>query len=261
MFPSEPVPYRIRAFQVPKQGEAPASCEDAYRVRGTPTSWDGAPRALPVRRLRAVVTDGATQSSFPGAWARLIASGLVVTGPPLSEAAFLERKLARLAVAWRKEAEACLPQPRNWWQDTTLESGAFSSLLSFEVERGAWEAQAVGDTCLFQIRDDEILRAFPLERPEEFDRRPHLLSSIPYRNHGLAARLHRAEGRAEPMDLFLLATDALARWILEFDGWIKVLQQCQGSGMHQAFAHLVSDERRAGRLQDDDSTLVTVGIP
>ncbi len=261
MVSTEIIPYRVRAFQVPKDGQDPEGCEDAFRLRGLPTSWDGALTSLPVRRLRAAVTDGATQSSFARLWARLIASAAVNTGAPLSKCNSLMRQLSRLARVWRQDAERTLPPVRPWYVEDGLDRGAHSSLLSLNISGGRWQAVAIGDTCLFQIRDGAVLQAFPLERPEDFDQRPWLLSSIPDKNRGLAARIRTAEGRARSGDTFLLATDALSRWFLASGGWRKVLRLCDASCDHQAFADLVDEERHAGQLEDDDSTLLVARIP
>src|SRR5208282_3019962 len=37
-----------------------------------------------------------------------------------------------------------------------------------------WQAVAVGDTCLLHTRDNVLVRAFPLERAEQFDNFPKL---------------------------------------------------------------------------------------
>lgn len=261
MVSAEILPYRVRAFQVPKEGQDPKDCEDAFRLRGLRTAWDGAPTALPVRRLRAVVTDGATQSSFSRPWAHLIASAAIETGAPFSKCNSLIRKLSRLSRVWRQEAERTLPAERPWYVEDGLDRGAYSSLLSLDIERGRWQALAIGDTCLFQIRAGAILRAFPLERPEDFDQSPWLLSSVPDKNRGLASRIRTAEGRAQSGDTFLLATDALSRWFLASEGWREMLHLCEDGCDHQAFANLVDEERLAGRLEDDDSTLLAARIP
>jgi len=261
MASTEIIPYRVRAFQVPKEGQDPKDCEDAFRLRGLPTAWDGAPTTLPVRRLRAAVTDGATQSSFSRLWARLIASAAIETGAPLSKCNSLLQKLSRLARVWRQEAERTLPAERPWYVEDGLDRGAHSSLLSLDIDRGRWQAVAVGDTSLFQIRNGAILRAFPLEHPEDFDQRPWLLSSISGKNRGLASRIRTTEGRAQSGDTFLLATDALSRWFLASEGWREMLRLCEDGCDHQAFADLVDEERRAGRLEDDDSTLLVARIP
>ena len=122
-----------------------------------------------------------------------------------------------------------------------------------------WHALAVGDSCLFMVREGRLAVSFPLQRPSEFDSTPDLVCSNPA---GAAtwAGVRLCGGRCEPGDTFILASDALACWFLE---------SAAGGGMPwEDIAGLdpagweawVGERRSAGLMRNDDTTLVVLGI-
>lgn len=249
--------YRVRAFQSPKAGASLESCQDALRLRGADPL--GPDRTLATRGLRAALADGATCSAFPGEWAQLLTLAAVGMGVPMTRTAAFRTRLERLAALWRQVVSDGLPAERPWFVDQGLARGAFSTLLRFSLGPDAWEAEAVGDTCLFQVRDGGLKTAFPLERPEEFDRPPVLLATDAARNGRLAGSVRAARGGVRSGDAFLLATDAVARWILARRGWADLLDLAEGS--QADWAAWLQANRSGGHLQDDDSTLLLVRVP
>lgn len=169
---------------------------------------------------RYAVADGATETSFAGAWARSLAEAYctgVLTGPEaVSSLAALsqswEERIGQMSLAWFAEEKAL--------------QGAFATLCGITLCRdsvapskceGAWQAVAVGDSCLFQIRDQAIIRSFPLENSSQFGCSPEMLCSINHlrpQSEILSAAKFLAEGRWLSGDVFLLMTDALACWFL-----------------------------------------------
>src|SRR6185369_17172238 len=77
-----------------------------------------------------------------------------------------------------------------------------------------WHALAIGDSCLFQVRDGRLFESFPLCRAVEFNSRPVLVSSNPTSNERVWEEVYYKEGDTQPEDLFFLATDALSQWFL-----------------------------------------------
>src|SRR5207248_11270118 len=103
-----------------------------------------------------------------------------------------------------------------------LDRGAFATLLGLRLRTraedpaaGQWAAIALGDSCLFQIRDDRLLYVFPVTSAAEFDNSPVLVPSRPDDFDRVTARAERATGDWQSGDCFYLATDALAAWFLE----------------------------------------------
>lgn len=235
----------IREFWFPKAGNCPEEYEDAF--------------ACDSRAGRFAIADGATESSFAGLWARDMVEAYVTTPPPGS-AWGLRRWLEPLQGRWHAAIDwGQLP----WYAEVKAQAGAFASLLGVELDpAGRWHALAVGDSCLFHVRGQDLVRAFPLERAEEFGNSPLLLSSNPASNHPRVWREVRTlAGDGRPGDLFLLATDALAHWLLSRSEagerpW-EMLRETEGQG---EFEGLVMRLRQTGQIHNDDTTLLLVHL-
>ncbi|HEX8851846.1 MAG TPA: hypothetical protein VF754_00085, partial [Pyrinomonadaceae bacterium] len=159
-----------------------------------------------------------------------------------------------------------------WYVEEKLRHGAFSSLVGLtldggegraaEARGGAWQALAVGDSCLFQLRGEEVLVRFPLGRAEEFNNRPFLLSSNPAGNDALLENTCTFLGDWRAGDIFYLMTDALAHWFLqEYERGARpwhALARMEEDGGAGAFADFVSARRNAQTLRNDDVTMLSV---
>ena len=259
------------AFWLPKAGNAESDYEDAFAVAGQ----------------RVAIADGATESSFARAWAEALVQGLVSADlsadgidPRDAAAAALQRKVTSLQRVWHSRiAWDRLP----WFAEDKARSGAFATLLTFHygvdmeeggavdegAEKGAsrnsaarWSAVAVGDSCLFQVRDRAMIAAFPLERAEQFNSRPMLLSSNAANNERVWDTLVQREGECLPGDLFLFATDALAHWFLEeVESGATPWETLLDVRSHADFAALVDRLRGAHVMRNDDVTLVRLVVP
>jgi hypothetical protein len=131
----------------------------------------------------------------------------------------------------------------------------------------------VGDSCLFHTRKGQLLKCFPLERSEEFNNTPTLISSINSNNEGLQESQREASGDWEVGDTFYLMTDALACWFLQVcemlgkdDVHRDFLDGLGTVGDQPAFEELVKLERAAPTskglpaLRNDDQTLMRCTI-
>ena len=228
-----------RTFWLPKAGHGEAEYEDAADVQA-----DG---ALP---FRAAVADGATESAFAGAWARQLAQALVRA--PINDAATFAARLPGWQKDWAKAAHsqaAELP----WYAAAKMEEGAFAALVGLALHPGGrWHALAVGDCCLFQLRKGETVgRPWPVETSEAFGNHPALVPSLPGRPSPPA---DGRQGHWQPGDAFLLATDALAAWLMETDVAAAL------AFTPDVFRQTVQHARAARRLRNDDVTLVTLEI-
>jgi serine/threonine protein phosphatase PrpC len=243
---NESVP-RWQAFHLAKAGNAPAEYEDAF--------------AASAARSRFAVADGASEASFAAAWARLLAEGFVEAKKPWQNLEWLEPVRQR----WSAEVDG-LPVP--WYAEEKREMGAFATLLGVAFRppdadgRGAWRALAVGDSCLFWIRQERMLGSFPLTRSDDFGNEPRLLCSRPSADTG--GKPDRASGHWRPGDRFLLMTDALAHWFLhEIERGVLAIAEVAGllgeSDPQAAFRDWV-ETRRATGLRNDDVTLLVIDL-
>ena len=229
---------------VPKGGCTAAECEDAS--------------AADPDAARFAVADGASESAFAGEWALLLAEAYVADPPgsdgwPAWLAPVRKRWLARVG-------GRAMP----WYLEEKFDAGAFATLLGVELRRGrggavAWRAAAVGDSCLFQVRGDKLVRSFPLTSAAEFGSRPALLGSRGGPPAGSPPA--RREGEARPGDSLLLMTDALAQWFLaEAEAGGKPWRELPALRDEGGFAEWVEARRAAGALRNDDVTLLTIRV-
>ncbi len=250
-----------KAFWLPKAGSAPDEYEDAFWPTGLPN--------VEASLVRFAVADGATETSFSGLWAKLLAKAYWrgwFKGPDPRE------HLERLRSAWHQSLNG---KPLPWYAEEKMRMGAFSSLVGLTLtvppgidqDYGKWSAMAIGDSCLFHVRDGTMLTAFPLQHSKQFDSRPLLLSTNPRTDEGVLRQIARKEGEWKPGDLFYLMTDALACWLLrrqEDDA--KGLVGLSDLQTQERFAEFIQCEREEVDaddhpwLRNDDVTLFRVEV-
>ena len=189
-------------------------------------------------------------------------------------AAEVRRKVGPLQKAWHASiAWDRLP----WFAEDKARSGAFAALLTFQIDpveglgtdeatsaRGTqrWRAVAIGDSCLFQVRDRALHVAFPIDRAEQFNSRPVLLSSNPANNDRVWDAIALREGDGLPGDIFLFATDALSHWILgEAEAGRRPWETLCDLRSHAAFVELMTRLRESHAMRNDDVTLVRFVMP
>ncbi|HEY7326822.1 MAG TPA: protein phosphatase 2C domain-containing protein [Gemmataceae bacterium] len=243
---------RWHSFHTHKRGNAPDEYEDAF--------------AGDANTARFAVADGATESSFVAAWAKLLVEGFVAAKGRSW------RKLDWLGPSRQNWADDIDPLPLPWYAEQKREEGAYATLLgvAFSCGRngrlgGSWRALAVGDSCLFRLRGGQLVKSFPLVRSSEFGNQPALLGSRGRQVDTPTQGIQLARGRWRPGDRFLLMTDALAEWMLrrheqEQRPADDLAQLLVGSEPQDAFAAWVEERRIGQGLRNDDVTLVVIDL-
>jgi hypothetical protein len=240
MEPHDP-PLCWQGLRLPKRGHALDEYEDA--CAGNAAAG------------RFAVADGATESSFAAEWARLLVERFVAepTGG-------WSDWLPTLRQRWAAEVGG---RDLPWYAEAKFEQGAFATFLGVAMEvrqaQGRWRAVAVGDSCLFHIRQDRLLRAFPLTRSADFGSHPDLVRSRPPDRPSRRPKRRRARGTWEPHDRLLLMTDALAQWFLkQAEQGEQPWRSVEESKTDVDFGAWVEDLRDRGELRNDDVTLLTI---
>jgi hypothetical protein len=251
----------VYSFCLPREGNAPEECEDAYQ-------YDAA-------QGRFAVADGATESAYARQWAQLLVQGFVDQPP---QRGGWEAWLAPLQQSWRAQVTE---RPLPWYAERKVQQGAFASFLGLELCplsrfrprcgcRGRvsqllrCQIWAVGDVCLFQVRprrgQEQIIWTFPLTGSQELSDFPPLVGTRSGR--GREPRCRRRLVRVG-QDRLLLVTDALAGWLFRQreagqSDWQALLEIPQGSEPQEAFRQWVEQQWHAGQLRNDDVTMLIV---
>jgi hypothetical protein len=239
----------VQHVLLPKAGLLKFECEDSIGLRRD------------TRRF--CVADGATEAYDSGRWARLLtkhwtASSRLLTSNEL--APWLRALGERMERRWAKK-------PLPWYAEEKARGGAFAALVGLAFfgsgDGGpSWQAIALGDSCLVHRRHATILRALPLSDPEAFGYHPTLIPSKPARQEGIADQFIVAAGMAQPGDVFLLFSDAIAAWYLRL--WTedptrvadmeRLLESNDATGLEE----LIAFERSRLRLRNDDIAIVRI---
>lgn len=245
---------QVSYFSLPKIGERAGSTQDRFASNAEATL--------------VALADGAGSSLYPRKWAEILVESFC--GAPENPIAAIQASyvdwLKPLQEQWRQYYLQQLQMPdRKWWmggsqlknRGSATFLGLWLSPHSDEPEGRRWQAIAVGDSCLFKWeRADDRLLAFPLTRAEDFKRTAKCFESLP--EHASFPPQLEAGCYGEE-DCFFLATDALAKWILQDrereGGEWKTLLETEAS---EAFAATVERLRRDRAIENDDTTLVAI---
>jgi hypothetical protein len=156
-------------------------------------------------------------------------------------------------------------KPFKWYEQRGLQTGAFSTFLGFTLrDCGQWEAIAVGDSCLFHIRNETMKRSFPIGHSSEFNNRPLLLSSRRTEKNDVLEAVTKTIGDWQIDDQFYLITDALACWFLEQcetsqSPW-KIFRDLDTCDQKQSFEKWIGELRAKKQIRNDDVTLIRIDI-
>lgn len=243
------------SFWLQKAGCSAAEYEDAFYPEGVTRSSQ--------QTFRFAVADGATDSSFSGIWARLLAKAFV-EGPYEPEQ--IEQLLADTRPRWEQQVgQRQLP----WYAEQKAQAGAFSSLLGLMIRetdagRSEWQAIAVGDSCLVQVRNEKAIVKFPIEHSSRFDSMPFLLATTSSLNSKVRENLAVARGDIQPDDAMYLMTDALACWFMATDErgrtpWLA-LRDLNTGDQRESFVEMIDRLRTQRELRNDDCTLTRIDI-
>lgn len=264
----------IACYSLPKIGEKAQSSQDRY-------AHD---REVSLIAL----ADGAGSSLHPRKWAEILTTAFCesATDPIAPIRRDCPSWLAPLQEQWRQYYLERLQAPkRNWWEGgSQLKSHGSSTFLGLwlpgspetiaatepspgeETDATAdvdpapglpWQAVAVGDSCLFQWeRQGDRLRAFPLDTAASFKSTTPCLASLP---DYPSAPPQFATGSYAPGDRFLLATDALAKWILgDREAQGQQWQELFALKTQEEFATFVARLRQEKAIANDDTTALVI---
>ncbi len=249
------------AFGIPKGGNSEDEVEDAFFLPGR--------SEVSSEELTLALADGASEGAFSGWLAQCLVDVFGTIGNPILDAVVEEavEKWGNRKVQYVKDRED-QGKPLQWFEEASISVGGFSTLLGLRFRpsethgEGTWNALAIGDTCLFQARADNLVCQFPPLASGEFNNHPHLISTSRQSNSRVCDFKLERSGNWRTGDSFYLMTDALAQWfVLQIeagqDPW-KTLRDVNSDG--ETFSELVERLREDGTMRNDDTTLIRIDI-
>ncbi|MCY4475991.1 MAG: protein phosphatase 2C domain-containing protein [Chloroflexi bacterium] len=248
-------------FWLPKAGNRTDEYEDASRAL-YPQRIGTSGRGL----ARVAVTDGASDAAFAREWANVLVDAFVSRTPDLD--GLSPESLSGWLEPAQDEWHDQVPWDRiPWHGEAKARAGAFATLLGLTIgassprtNRFSWQAMAIGDCCLFIVRDDRLQVSFPLEAHAEFDNNPALVCSNPTSVEGLWEEVRQDSGECVAGDLIIVATDAIAAWFLAQNAIEKKPWETLAELQSSVWDDWVAEQRREGLMRNDDTTVVIIEV-
>ena len=256
-------------FCVPKRGSSYQEYEDAWWV-GPDGHGNG---EINLKSVRVAVADGASSSMLAGRWARRLVEvfgGARGAARAKSEFIAAYREAAR---RWDEEVREYIDDreqrgvPIQWYEEPGLAKGAYATLLVVDFSDGRqgypprWRAAGIGDSCLFQVRDDTLYSCFPMSNAAEFSYQPPLLPSRTAEDDVVRRNVCLESQDWEPEDSFYIVTDALAAWFLRnWDAGGQPWGPLRDFNIDADFTAWVDQQRDRNEMHNDDTTLVRIDM-
>lgn len=248
-----------KVFTTAKAGNSETENQDSF---AHPVGEDG---YCSEQTQRFAVADGATEAIFSGVWASLLTAAWS-DGQLSFENADYTDSLASLGATWL----ATVPtQSMPWWAEEKLASGAFSTLAGLLITQDGtspakWRFSAVGDSCLFLIRANQVIVKCPLSESAQFSSSPYLIGSSKSQHNSIGDHLFFLDGELTAGDELILATDAISCWFMyQLEQGAKpseLLVFREHANSDLAFLEFVEGARAEQHMRNDDVTFMSILI-
>ena len=267
---------QAQAHWEPKAGSQTSEYEDAFWLLNAANNADVNADVF-VDEFCCAIADGATESSYSRIWAKqwvqaVCHKRLFNAEAMLTQLPQLQRQWARYVQQRLQRRSAALP----WYVTEKAQQGAHAALLSFNLQAGVgnggagwgtWQALAVGDCCLAQVRSGIAIALFPYVAASEFNTRPYLLASQPTNTDAkqLSAHIRTLMGEWHSGDHFYLMTDALAHWFYRSieQGempWCAFDDLDSSASDFLSFREWIQVLRADGAIRNDDVTVMRIAV-
>jgi serine/threonine protein phosphatase PrpC len=231
-----------------------ATCEDALRYK--------------VQHGLFCVADGAGTTLFSNIWADILVERFV-QDPLMSNDPFEMEWWIRQAQKYYRE-QAPKSDKLNWnARQKALEQGAYSTLATLrfthcDTQAATAELLVVGDSCVIIGHQEQVI-AFPLQHTEDFDRAPYCVPALLKNLNRYTLYAKTREVTLIPGDIVILATDAVARWIISGGGTGKEEMAYQAllevaKKTEDDWPNFIDNCRAKQLIVDDDSTAIIIHL-
>jgi hypothetical protein len=241
---------RVQSFQTPKNGSTSQECQDAI-------AWDA-------QQMTFAVADGVSDSAFQSLWANILVNSFV------AKARTTQSFSRDWLVNWLQTQQNVWNSQVNWetipWHGRmkAQQTGGQATFLGIRIlpDKRAWIGIAMGDCNLFRFgKDGRLKETVPNHRSADFSNATQAFSSTLDNQDHMISQVKMIQGAFDPGDSLVLATDAMARWILEgLEDKTDPLLEIPTSDEPGVFNQWVSTQRQSGALKDDDTSLLLIQL-
>ena len=241
-------------FVTCKKGDTSADCQDAAELNKD--------------RARYAIADGATRSFFPKTWAEILVKAFCEETTLSLEQESWKEWIEPLRQRWLEQVTSTVQETKRFISVDRLSKSesAASTFVGLEIDpkKSVWKAMIIGDSCLFHIRDSKLKESYLIKKSEDFTNRPDIFAS--FAKDSLSEPTFRT-GQVKTGDILILATDALAKWIIQheekgkFNDALKRLIKIEANSEKQ-FNDFVEEARETDgiRLVNDDVALLLISV-
>ena len=242
---------KISRFITHKEAENLDACQDAIRVNE--------------EHSRFAIADGATRSFFPKQWAELLVEHFCAEPDMFLNEENWKEWLAPIQGEWYKQVEERV-RARNLFYLTNsfnTREPAVSTFVGLEVDKTKrkWQAIVVGDSCLFH-KSNSGFESYLIKNSKDFTSCPEAFASFAEWNQYDPEFIN---GEIQSGDMFILATDALAKWILEhretgnLEKILSQFREIENSDQFNLFVDQARNDENI-RLVNDDIALMLITV-
>jgi serine/threonine protein phosphatase PrpC len=205
------------------------------------------------------IADGVSQSPFSSIWSKKIVTKFVNKPFNISEinSNLIHDWLDDIQKEWMDDIQK--EKAHELIIDMAKENGGSTTFLGgiFAPNQKTLDVCAIGDSNLFILRKNRIIESFPITTVEKFTDQTLGVFSIKKPDSKLSFTIKRFE--LIKGDSIILATDALAKWILNSSDlgqkpWNKILKN------KNSIEKFIDELRATNKIDDDDTTCVILQI-
>lgn len=235
------------AFILPHVGDKYRQCADRFGCGETKQCF--------------AIADGVGNSLLPEVWASLLCKDYTEHPDIFYEDSHLVR-MDSLIEEWEKQRtkyEANLTDDTRFIYEMGLRKAdyAASTFVGLKLNSNGWICEAIGDSYLFVLdKQCDIIKKVASMDGRAFDTFPEYFASRKGEDNG---KVVKVTGSYENVACFALMTDALSDWFISTESSSSKAKMLSIRS-HLEFEQFVNQERNAGRMKDDDTTLVILNI-
>lgn len=237
---------KIRAYITHKLEENNSDCQDYFHINS--------------ERRKIAISDGVSQSIFSAKWAQMLVKAYTD-----SDSEDISTQLPSLQKQWLDFAQSELEKLEKeggstWMLENCLteKQGAAATFCGIKIaDDGSWNGYALGDSCLFEVTEDDSILNFYPSVTKDFGNSPDYFDSF---TEG-KGELCEISGKLSVGRKLLLVTDPFGELLYnkkKENLESSYVSQLLSLNSYEDFLALVDELRAKENMHNDDSTLVIV---